>query len=124
MQLDITLPWPPSANVNWQYTKAGVRSSAKVMAYRRTVLQLAVYTWPKINFEDSRIAVTIKAFPPDKRRHDLDNLLKVTLDGIQKTGVFKDDSQIDRIIIERGEVIKHGSLDIRIEHFKEVCKAA
>jgi crossover junction endodeoxyribonuclease RusA len=38
--------------------------------------------------------VEIEAFRPDKRRRDLDNLLKATLDACTAAGVWQDDCNI------------------------------
>jgi crossover junction endodeoxyribonuclease RusA len=39
---------------------------------------------------------------PDRRRRDLDNVLKSTLDSLTHAGVWDDDSQIDQLSVERG----------------------
>lgn len=61
-----------------------------------------------------RLAVDILAYPPDKRRRDIDNLLKATLDALQHAGVYKDDYLIDDLRIRRKEAVKDGSLIINI----------
>ncbi len=48
-----------------------------------------------------RIRVRVDAFPPDKRKRDLDNIFKALLDALQWCKVFSDDSQIDELIITR-----------------------
>ena len=50
---------------------------------------------------------------PDKRRRDLDNLLKATLDSLTHAGVWSDDSQIDALSIRRFPI--GGMLKVRIE---------
>ena len=40
----------------------------------------------------------------------MDNLLKVLCDALESAGVFKNDSQIDEIVIKRGEVHPEGKL--------------
>lgn len=50
------------------------------------------------------------AFPPDRRRRDLDNLQKPVLDVLQHAGVYEDDSQIDLLITRRREVVPEGRL--------------
>ena len=57
------------------------------------------------------------AFPPDKKKRDIDNLLKPTLDSLQHAGVFLDDNLVDLLIARRCEVVKGGRLDIRITEF-------
>ena len=48
-----------------------------------------------------RLSLMIEAFPPDKRRRDLDNLIKAIQDSLQYAGVYEDDSQIDYLTIKR-----------------------
>lgn len=62
-----------------------------------------------------RISISIQAYPPDKRIRDLDNLLKVLIDSLKDANLFLDDSQIDKIFIERMSIFKKGKLDIKIE---------
>lgn len=61
-----------------------------------------------------RIKVSMCAFPPDKRRRDLDNLNKIILDSLQKAGLFHDDSQIDYLSIERCEPFKDGKIRVML----------
>lgn len=91
--VEFTLPWPPSVNTYWRTFKGRMIISAKGREYRETVgdqmtLQKTVqhFTGP--------LRVEIEAWRPDKRRRDLDNLLKATLDGLAHAGVYADDSQI------------------------------
>jgi crossover junction endodeoxyribonuclease RusA len=64
-----------------------------------------------------RLSVTITANPPDLRKRDLDNLLKQTLDALQHAGIFKDDSQIDQILIRRGIKTTNGNLEVSIDGY-------
>ena len=57
-----------------------------------------------------RIALAMDAFPPDRRRRDLDNLQKPVLDALQHAGVYEEDSQIDLLITRRREVVPEGRL--------------
>ncbi|NBW22487.1 MAG: RusA family crossover junction endodeoxyribonuclease, partial [Caulobacteraceae bacterium] len=38
------------------------------------------------------VRVVIEAFPPDRRKRDLDNILKSLLDALTHAGVWEDDS--------------------------------
>ncbi len=62
-----------------------------------------------------RVSVSITVHPPDRRRRDLDNLLKGPLDALEHAGVYLDDGQIDRLEIERGDVMRGGRVVVRIE---------
>lgn len=48
-----------------------------------------------------RLSLTIDAYPPDRRKRDLDNILKSLLDALQHAGIYSDDSQIDILKISR-----------------------
>ena len=66
-----------------------------------------------------RLEIEIYAYPPDKRKRDLDNLLKVTMDSLQSAGFYLDDGQVDKITITRQSVVPNGELHIllsEIEH--------
>ncbi len=71
------------------------------------------YEW-KIKQMLGRISLDIEAHPPDKRIRDLDNTLKVLIDSLKETGIFMDDSQIDKILIIRLPASKPGYLTIKI----------
>ena len=46
-------------------------------------------------------------------RHDLDNLLGVIFDGLEKSGRIKNDRQIDRLTVERSKDIEGVEVTIR-----------
>jgi crossover junction endodeoxyribonuclease RusA len=45
---------------------------------------------------------------PNRKGFDIDNRLKPLGDALQLAGVFADDGLIDKITVERGEIIKGG----------------
>jgi crossover junction endodeoxyribonuclease RusA len=53
-----------------------------------------------------RIRVAINVYPPDNRVRDLDNILKVPMDAMQKLCIYKNDSQIDELHVYRKDVSK------------------
>jgi crossover junction endodeoxyribonuclease RusA len=98
------LPFPPSTNHYWRHVGRRVLISREGRQYRQAVAELAAAeSWPK--FGAQRISVQIEAWMPDKRRRDLDNLLKSLLDSLTHAGVWDDDSQIDGIAIWRAPLI-------------------
>jgi crossover junction endodeoxyribonuclease RusA len=58
--------------------------------------------------------VVIEAWRPDKRKRDLDNLLKAVLDALKHAGVYEDDSLIVDLRIYWAPEIA-GMLKIKIE---------
>ncbi|PZZ48027.1 hypothetical protein DIV28_23285 [Escherichia coli] len=55
-------------------------------------------------------------YPPtvDKRRRDLDNILKAPLDVLTHAGLLIDDEQFDEINIVRGQLVPGGRLGVKI----------
>jgi len=62
-----------------------------------------------------RISASIQVFPPDRRRRDLDNILKPVLDLLVHAGIIIDDENIDRILVERGETTSGGEVVVVLE---------
>lgn len=96
----ITVPWPPSVNHYWRRFRDRFYITKEGIYYRVEVTKLAKSYKGFFN-EDDSIKVEIKAFPPDRRRRDLDNVLKCLLDSLQHAEVYNDDSQIDDLHITR-----------------------
>lgn len=100
--IGINLEWPPSANTYWRRNGGRYFISNKGQNYRQHVLQTCLSLGLAKSFsENDRLRLSVLAFPPDKRRRDLDNLFKSILDSLQWAKVFNDDSQIDELSIKR-----------------------
>lgn len=112
--IEITLPWPPSLNRYWRNVRGRVLISRAGREYRREVANGMPYR-PKLYGPAARLAVSIMACPPDRRRRDLDNALKAPLDAMMHAGLYADDSQIDSITIERGPVVRGGELRVSVQ---------
>jgi crossover junction endodeoxyribonuclease RusA len=109
----IELPYPPSINHYWRRVGARTLISKEGRRYREAVA--AICQEQRISFGDAPLSLSITAHPPDRRRRDLDNLLKAPLDAMQQAGVYQDDYQIEVIHLERGECVKDGLLLIEIQ---------
>ena len=117
-QVHLTLPWPPSTNTYWRHTTKGVLISAAGRKYREKVT-----AWVREQFGvrpprmAGRLAIVVEAFPPDRRRRDLDNLFKALLDAMQYAGVYLDDSQADRLTIARRDTSAPGRVEVVVEEW-------
>ena len=110
----LTLPFPPSVNGYWRNINGRTLISVKGRAYKKAVARLVQWNHAAKQLE-SRLEVLVILHPPDKRKRDIDNSMKALLDSMQAAGVYLDDSQIDRLVIERGEVEKGGVAVITIK---------
>lgn len=110
--IQLVLPYPPSVNHYWG--QAGKRRfiGKKGQEFRRAVAEACLDAG--VEALEGRLAVHISLFPPDRRKRDVDNVLKGLLDACEHAGCYESDSQIDELHIVRQEVKKGGSCTILI----------
>lgn len=120
--ISLELPWPPSTNRIWRNVavkgKPRTLLSQEGRAYRAQVAKLVLLARANRQLA-GRVMVDVVAQAPDRRARDLDNILKATLDALTHAGVWQDDSQIDRLLVERGSVSKPGRLLVAIHYEQE-----
>lgn len=101
-----TIPYPPSVNSYWRHPTRGKLAGRHLIssagrAYRTSVMA-ACHRQKILNIKmEGRLEISLAAVMPDRRRRDLDNILKAALDGISYAGVVLDDSQFDRVTVHR-----------------------
>lgn len=96
----IVLPFPPSVNRLWRQFKGRTIVSKVGRDYRREVLANVLMVTQGLQPNDGDLSVKVRAYMPDARRRDLDNLLKASLDGLTHARIWHDDSQIKQLAIE------------------------
>jgi crossover junction endodeoxyribonuclease RusA len=115
--MKLMLPYPPSANHYWRKWNNRMVISREGREYRDEVCALLSSAGggsirkPPSN---GRIALKMDAFPPDRRRRDLDNLQKPLLDALQHAGVYEDDSQVDLLLSCRRERREGGQIVVTV----------
>jgi crossover junction endodeoxyribonuclease RusA len=121
--INITLPWPPTVNTYFSHVIMGKGIKQRVVTivgkkgkeYQRHAACELLRQRVVLTGLEERLSVHIKAYPPDRRKRDLDNLPKGVLDALTKAEVWRDDSQIDDLHITRGHIVKGGLLEITIQ---------
>jgi crossover junction endodeoxyribonuclease RusA len=113
--MKLTIPFPPSVNSMYRQFKGRTIISAKGREYKKLIAALVkVNGWNKRM--EGRLHMEVTLYPPDRRKRDLDNSLKGIQDSLQEAKVFIDDSQIDYVSVQRGEVRKPGCAEIEIRY--------
>lgn len=110
----IALPYPPTLNTYWRHVGYQTLLSRDGRIFRERVCRLlgggGARKPPK-----GRIALAMDAFPPDRRRRDLDNIQKPVIDALEHAGIYLDDSQIDLLVTRRCEVTPKGKILVMVE---------
>lgn len=93
-----SLPYPPSVNGLFFNATKGRRKTA---AYREWLeaagWQIAEQGRQRIR---GHVSISVALVKPDKKRRDLDNLLKPVIDLLVEMGVIDDDSLVQRISVQ------------------------
>lgn len=113
---EIVLPWPdrvlhPNARAHWARKAASAKLTRKEAGWCAKAAGWHNVTWPA-----GRLHIWIDAYPPDRRRRDVDGVLsslKSAIDGIADAmGI--DDSRFVPHPYLKDEVRKGGEIRIRI----------
>ena len=111
--MQLTLPWPPSVNRYYRQYKGRAIISKEGREYRNTVVRTAWVTPYKTM--TGLLSVSLVLYPPDRRRRNIDNILKALLDSMCKAGIYADDSQIKQLCIDMYAYQAPGSVVVTIE---------
>ena len=118
--IEIELPFPPSLNAYYRHPSKGPLAgrhliSAKGREYRSEVIRRIA----TLNYSArGRLAVVITCHAPDKRRRDLDNLVKGLNDALTHAGLWADDEQIDDLRIIRGANVSGGKVVVSVREIE------
>ena len=109
MKYSLTLPFPVSTNKIWASHRGRLVISKKYRDFCLAVKE-AVTSQLGSNYRPLKgnLSISMRVHMPDRRKRDIDNLIKSTLDALQKTKVFNDDNQVSEIHICRANAVVKG----------------
>lgn len=128
--MKLTLPFPPSVNTYWRAPNNGPLKgrhliSAKGRAYQSAACAAIIEQLRRLpKPSNSPASVEIMLFPPDARRRDIDNYNKALFDALTHAGVWEDDSQVKRMLVEWGPQVAGGRVEITITTHEPLAGAA
>jgi Holliday junction resolvase RusA-like endonuclease len=97
------LPWPPSLNHYYRHVGPRVLVSRTGRRYREGAVARLRGLLPKPL--DGPVRLVAEFYPPDFRRRDADNLLKIVQDCFTSAGLYHDDSQIAELHVFKREPV-------------------
>jgi crossover junction endodeoxyribonuclease RusA len=124
--LELTLPYPPSVNHYKTIGRLVRTAGGKMYQQRRNSKETVGYYYEVYSLWHRKgvsglgsaiISLQVDVYPPDKRKRDLDGILKVLLDSMQHAKIYDDDCQICRLIVTRKPMIPEGQIVVRIQEY-------
>lgn len=121
LEIKLRLPYPPTINHYYVRTKNGMAIGQRGKWYREQVnLLVAIARLPRKFLGAEKLKVTIRAFAPDHRSRDADNILKCLLDSLTKARVWGDDRQIfDLRVIKGYDQNQTGFVEVSVSEIGE-----
>jgi len=131
--INLSLPYPPSVNHYWQHKAVRSRQtrrwtvikflSSRAKSFRKEV-EARVYEQlgipPKLS---DRLAIIVhQHYGPRDEQHehsgpaqDIDNCLKSLFDAMEHAGVYRNDSQIDELLVVKKRRAAIGRVEVTIK---------
>lgn len=114
--IELHLPWAPSVNAIWRHVVIG-RAARTLLSKdgRRYFEHASAVVCAQRNGRriNGRAEVEIVLHAPTRAVLDIDNRVKAVLDVCTKGGLWSDDSQVDVLIVRRGDVLRGGAVVVR-----------
>lgn len=124
MNFWFVVPYPPSLNKLYAYNKFSRQKylTSEGKEYKLKVVSIIRRLIEEQSIEKitSLIDFQVYDFPPDARKRDKDNILKILQDSITLSGLWDDDSLIGNLMVFKGgQKITGGRLVVLISDFEQ-----
>lgn len=112
--MKLILPFPPSVNTYWRHPNKGAFAGKSLISEAGRKFQSAACAaiveqlrrLPKPTSAPASVEIVL--FPPDNRIRDLDNYNKALFDALTHAGVWEDDRQVKRMLVEWDRLSRKG----------------
>lgn len=114
--IQLTLPYPPSTNRLWRRAGKRIHKDAKYTAWLEEAGWVAreQCSWGL----SGKYQLTILAARPDRRKRDLDNLIKPVSDLLASVGIIGDDCDCEMVVARW--IPEPEGVHVRIENVDEL----
>ena len=96
--ITLVLPYPPTVNHMYRRARGHLALTPEALAFRHAVRMIAMAQ--AVTPITGPVAVFLDVYRP-RRRGDLDNILKATLDALGNGIAYRDDDQVEQITAVR-----------------------
>ncbi|MBN2641380.1 MAG: RusA family crossover junction endodeoxyribonuclease [Victivallales bacterium] len=108
----LELPYPPSINHYWRMGNHHMYLSDEGKRYKQIVFGIVRIARVAPFIGD--VSLIMDAYPPDRRRRDLDNIQKAVWDALTDAGLYEDDSQVKHMEAWMREPLEHGKIIVTV----------
>ena len=116
--IKLIYPWPPTVNQYWLLNRNGSRRlSPKAWDFRKQAVIVAQMAGIDLDTREplrKPVRVSVKAYPPDRRKRDIDNILKALFDAMTHTLIWEDDSQVKDLHVTMMDVKGNGRVEVEV----------
>jgi crossover junction endodeoxyribonuclease RusA len=121
--MKLVLPFPPSVNTYWRAPnkgplKAAISSVRKAGHIRARHAQRLLSSCVAF-LNHHRHQLRWRSFFHQMRRRDIDNYNKALFDALTHAGIWEDDSQVKRMLVEWAPQVPGGKVEITIASYVE-----
>ena len=128
--MKLILPFPPSVNTYWRHPNKVAFAGKSLISAAGRKFQSAACTaiveqlrrLPKPTSAPASVEIVL--FPPDNRIRDLDNYNMALFDALTHAGVWEDDREVKRMLVEWGPKVPGGRVEISIKKHEPLAGAA
>lgn len=115
---EFSLPWPPTVNHYHQPIRRGngvrIIKGAKAREYAKEAGKVIDALGLSCEAIAGQVSISITLHPPTLAAYDVDGRPKGILDALTEAGFWLDDSQVQRMTVEKGEKVAGGAVKISI----------